>query len=256
MHSDLRKNMIGNQLPADGASLSARYAFMPNRLRYCGGERNGQLFDYVTHKRADAGLLELLSEFATMYPYLKLIADSNRLLDPFSYRVAEAYWLGNELLNNVSMNNFYRYMVDEQKLPGSFKPQILDKVFGKIPQGAKPHHSWHVFNIPKRTGHYPVEHSLETMELCRITPAQVVRVEPGKLEVVYRPLSIENNRLILGDLTTKQIATEFNGRSFVDNPEIGDWVSLHWDWVCDILTQQQAMNLQKWTTYNLKLANI
>ncbi len=30
----------------DGPQLFARYAFMPNRLTYCGGDDNRTLFDY------------------------------------------------------------------------------------------------------------------------------------------------------------------------------------------------------------------
>src|SRR3989344_166268 len=135
--------LINKQL--DGALLAARYAFMPNKLRYCGGDKNSEIFGYVAENASDQGLKELLEEFATMYPYLKLIAASNKIANPFDYKVVEAYWLGNDLLTNVDMKNFYRYLIDEQKLKAKFKPKLLEKIFGKIILGAKPHHSWHVF---------------------------------------------------------------------------------------------------------------
>src|SRR3989339_2253793 len=131
----------------DGSLLAARYAFMPNKLRYCGGDSNSELFAYTANNQSDAGLQAMLKEFETMFPYLRLIAEANKILDPFNYKVVESYWIGNELLENVSMNNFYRYLVDEQKLKKKFKPAILEKVFGKIPVGAKPHHGFHVLNI-------------------------------------------------------------------------------------------------------------
>jgi len=247
----------------DGALLSARYAFMPNRLRYCGGDTNSELFEYASRDQSDPGLQAILKEFQTMYPYLRLIAAANNITDPFNYKVVEAYWIGNELLENVSMQNFYRYLIDEQQLKKKFKPKLVEKVFGKIPAGAKPHHSFHVFNIPKRTGHYPVEHTLETMDKCRIAGARIKKQElksnnnfSGKILVEYQPLLIKNNKLELGELIEKEVYSEINSQAFVSELKVGDWVSLHWDWVCDLLTAEQVSSLNKWTEYNLALANL
>lgn len=253
-------NSIPNQL--NGAILAARYAFMPNKLRYCGGDKNSALFDYVASSVSDGGLNELLAEFSTMYPYLRLIAGANKILDPFDYKVVEAYWLGNDLLYNVEMKNFYRYMIDEQKLKKNFKPKLLEKVFGKIPLGAKPHHSWHVFNIPKRTGHYPVEHTLKTMDKCRIAAAKV-KSQKSKVEgnfsnqliVEYQPLVIENNQLKLGEMIEKPVWWTIGDKNFIPDIKTGDYVSIHWDWVCDRLTSDQFNNLTKWTQHNLNLTN-
>ncbi len=254
----------------DGSLLAARYAFMPNKLRYCGGDSNSELFAHTVNNQSDAGLQTMLKEFETMYPYLRLIAEANKIADPFNYKVVEAYWLGNELLENVSMNNFYRYLVDEQKLKKKFKSNILEKVFGKIPVGAKPHHSFHVLNIPKRTGHYPVEHSLATMDECRISPARIREQKSenrNQMLVEYQPLVLTGNRLELGEPVAKEVFCEINEKVFIKEPEVGlpaearrakagDWVSLHWSWVCDFLTEEQVDNLQKWTKYNLALANL
>lgn len=247
----------------DGALLSARYAFMPNKLRYCGGDDNKELFGYVTEKQSDNGLKELLKEFATMYPYLRLIADANKIIDPFNYKVVEAYWIGNDLLNNVGMSNFYNYMVDKQQLKKTFKPKTAELIFGKIPLGAKPHHSWHVFNIPKRTGHFPIEHTLETMDKCRIGWGKIEKIENlgqgeliKKITIDYKPLVIRENKVELGSEISKEVWIEFDNKSFIVAPQVGKWVSIHWEWACDYLTDEQVQNLEKWTLYNLRLANV
>lgn len=233
---------------------------MPNKLRYCGGDRNNEIFDYVAEGESDPGLRNLLKEFATMFPYLKMIAQANRISDPFNIKVVEAYWIGNELLENVSMKNFHRYLVDEQKLKNKLKPELVEKVFGKLSSGGKPHHSWHVFNIPKRTGHYPVEHSLQTMDDCRISWGKIVkrpsRDLAGKMIVECRPLIVNENRMELGESVDREILSEMNCRSFVREPQAGDWVSIHWGWACDFLNEVQVKNLEKWTKYNLFLANL
>ena len=103
-------DLTGPELKAsllDGPQLFARYAFMPNRLTYCGGDDNRALFDYCLAGVTDQGLLELLKQFSGAMPYLRLIARCNGLADPFDPRVVEAYWLGNELLRGVEIRALY-----------------------------------------------------------------------------------------------------------------------------------------------------
>ncbi len=243
-------------LSYNGMLIAARYAFSPNKLQYCGGDKNSNLFEYVSQNQQDKGLEEILAEFQTMYPYLKLIADASHISDPLNSKVSEAYWIGNDLLNNVSMNNFYSYLIDKQNLKKKFKMKMAEKVIGKIPMGAKPHHSFHVLNIPKRTGYYPVEHTLETINECLILPTRVLKIKSGKLEIKYRPLIFKDNQFIFGNLENKDIYFKFNNKKFIENIKIGDFVSMHWFWACDKLSDLQVMNLNKWNGYSVGLANI
>jgi len=87
--------------PLEGTLRFIRYAFMPNRLRYCGGDDNRTLFEYGVEGASDGGLQPLLRKFSGALPYLQLIARANGLSDPFDARVVEAYWIGNELLEGV-----------------------------------------------------------------------------------------------------------------------------------------------------------
>ncbi len=243
-------------LQPDGTLLAARFAYMPNKLRYCGGDKAEVLLQYLKAGQSDPGLTGLLSEFQTMYPYLRLIAEANKILNPFDWRVVEAYWIGNELLENVSMEKFYRYLVDEQKLKKRFKLKLLEQVFGKIPAGARPHHNWHVFNLPKRTGHYPVEHNLCTMDECRIAVAQVksqkskVKSISQKLKVFVRPLISSHDKVLIGEMAEREVWAEGS-----ENYKAGDLVAVHWGWVCGRLNETQAGNLEKWTEWNLRLVN-
>ncbi|MDX9892935.1 MAG: DUF6390 family protein [Patescibacteria group bacterium] len=267
--------MLLNDQKLAGALLAARYAFMPNRLKYCGPDNNAELFGYLANQTADLGLKEMLQEFQTMFPYLKLIAEANHIADPFNYRVVEAYWIGNELLEKVRIQNFYRYLVDGQQLKKKFKLSSLEKLFGKIPLGAKPHHSFHVLNVPKRTGYYPVEHTLKTINACIITPAKIKRLNLEscsaegrvkkikeqrnilkKIMVEARPLVAEGNCLEIGEAREQEVFVESNNQALVKGFKVGDDVALHWNWVCDLLTPSQAENLLKWNNYNLKLLNL
>src|SRR5262245_51689984 len=99
-------------LPTSAPSLAGplrfvRYGFMPNQLRYCGGDDNRTLFDYAIAGEIDGGLTPLLRKFTGALPYLQLIARANGIADPFDDRVVEAYWLGNDLLAGVEARQLY-----------------------------------------------------------------------------------------------------------------------------------------------------
>ena len=46
-----------------------------------------------------------------------------------------------------------------------------------------------------------------------------------------------------------------DGIGFVDDLAPGDWVSMHWDWVCDRLSRRQLANLRRTTLQQLALSN-
>jgi hydrogenase maturation factor len=235
----------------DGTVKFARYAFMPNKLGYCGGDDNRTLFEYCAAQHTDPGLVVILQKFEAAYPYLKLIAHSNNIADPFDARVVEAYWLGNELLDRVEIAQFYNSL--RERFSKRLDGKTLDLLLSKAPRGARPFHSFHVFDVHSRTG--TITHSLETMEKCRIGWGQVKSIENGSLIVEHRPLALAESKLKLGNLTTKRVQRQIDHAGFIKDCQAGDWVSIHWDWACEKLTPAQVQNLDKYTRYHIALAN-
>jgi hypothetical protein len=45
------------------------------------------------------------------------------------------------------------------------------------------------------------------------------------------------------------------GKGFVDDVSAGDWVSIHWNWACEVLDGRQLANLEAFTLRHLALAN-
>ncbi len=223
----------------NGLWLCAKYAFAPNYLKYCGPDKNKELAGYLKTKTTDLGLEAMLQKFSAMYPYLKLIAAENGIADVFDQRVVEAYWLGNEMLDKVTMKGFYNHA--RGKLP--VKERQWFEL--KLPQGAKPHHSFHVFNFIKRTGHKAVNHTVETMDNCRISSG-----------VVVNPMKVKTDRLIYANGKFRLQPGAIKTIKNIDNDlKIGDLVTLHWDWVCEKINRQQAKNLDRYTRLALRLAN-
>lgn len=238
-----------------GTILWARYSFSPNRLKYCGPDANLDLFERASRKISDQKLREILSEFEAAFPYIQFIANENKIEDPFDWKVVEAYWLGNDLLTKVSVSKFYRHLEDH--FGNRAKPGVLTLIANKLPKGAKPHHSFHVLDVYQKVGSMRgvnLGPAIETINNCLISWGRVIKIDKNFLEVEYQPL-ILNKKLFFGPNQTKKIDYQFQGKTLLDNPQIGDWVSIHWNWACDILTDRQLKNLQKWTLWHLRIAN-
>jgi uncharacterized protein DUF6390 len=234
----------------DGPQLFARYAFMPNRLTYCGGDDNRALFDYCLAGVTDDGLRGLLRKFTGAMPYLRLIAECNSILDPFDARVVEAYWLGNDLLQGVEARALYDSLRD--RFGHRMRARDLELVLGKAPAGAHPHHSFHVLEVCPRNG-WP--QALSFMDNCRISWGKVVSLDGSVLTVEVMPLMITGNRLELGLPERRSVNREFDSNGFVSAARIGNWVSIHWGWACQVLSPRQVANLERWTRYHLDIVN-
>jgi hypothetical protein len=237
--------------PLNGSLRFIRYAFMPNRLRYCGGDDNRTLFEYGIENTTDGGLSPLLRRFTGALPYLQLIARANGIADPFDPRVVEAYWIGNQLLDRVEVRQLYDHLLDRfgKQLQGRTRELVL----GKAPTGARPHHSFHVLDVHSRVGE--LEHSLQTLDGCRVSWGRVVAVDGAELLVERQPLVLEHGKLGLGEAQRTRMVRQVDGRGFADAAEVGDWVSLHWGWVCEVLTPHQQVNVARYTRHHLALAN-
>ncbi len=239
--------------PRDGLLLFARYAFMPNRLGFCGGPNERGLFEACVAGQSSPELRGWAQQFEGAYPYLALIARANGLPDPLDYRVVEAYWLGNELLTRASLAPFHDSL--RERFAARLSPKTLEIVLGKAPAGAAPFHAFHVLEVCRRTG--ALAESLETLDNCRISWGRVVAVLNGHLHVAVQPIVFEQGQLVLGAEVIRSVARQIDGRGSlsVDDAQTGDWVSIHWGWACDRLTKQQTVNLRRHTLRHLALAN-
>ena len=224
---------------------------MPNRLGYCGPDDHGALLDYGVQGVVDGGLPPLIEAFAGAMPYLRLIASANDIEDPFDERVVEAYWLGNELLYRVDAAQLY------DALRGKIGERLTRKaakwVLPKAPAGARPHHNFHVFDVYRQVA--GAASSLAMMDQCRISWGKVIAVDGPRLLVERRPLEIREGRLALGDVVQVKATRQVDGKGFADRAQPGDWVSLHWNWVCEVIPATRLRNLEGMTMHHMRLAS-
>lgn len=236
----------------DGTSRFIRYAFMPNRLHYCGGDSNSLIFDYALEGVREPPLEAMLRKFTGAMPYLSLIARSNGIVDPFDERVVEAYWIGNDLLSGVEVRQLHDAL--RERFGNQLQGKTREWLLAKAPAGARPHHNFHVFDVHSRVGE--LEHSLETMDQCRISWGKVLKDDGSELVVERQPLTLVEGKLALGASIQERAARQVGGRGFADEATTGVWVSLHWGWVCEVITPLQQRNLARYTVDHIRLANL
>lgn len=238
-------------MSADGALRFGRYAFPPNRLGYCGPDDHDALLGYVATRRADPGLAELGRRFEGAYPYLQLIAGANGIADPFDPAVVDAYWIGNGLLRGIAPRAFHESL--RRRFAWRMPARDFEWLAGKLDTGATPHHNFHVFEVYSRAGLRngdgcgPV---LEVMDSCRISWGEVAAVRAQALTVRRRPLVLQEGKLRLGPLSLVDV------EAFADaGARVGDRVSLHWGWACEVLRPGELTRLRAATSAALERCN-
>jgi Family of unknown function (DUF6390) len=231
-----------------GPLLFARYAVPPNDRGLCGPADNAAMRGYASAGLPGPDLRLLAGQFAGAWPYLQLIAAASAIADPLDRRVVEAYWVGNGLLDNVRVAEYGAFL-DERfrhRAGRGWAP-----IAATIPAGALPHHSFHVFCVYPWAGLLRdgrTEPSLYVLDSCRISWGSVLSADP--LVVERRPLTWDGHILTLGLPVPCQVDA-----GFVAGLRPGEWVSLHWNSVCDRLTPSGLRALRRYSARHLQLVN-
>ncbi len=240
--------------PPAGDVLFARYAYPPNQLGYCGPGDGRELLELAAGV-GDDDVAARAPRFDGAWPYLEVIASSTGIDDPLDPRVVEAYWLGSDLLDAVDARAF------ADMARRAFAGQVgaewhcLDP---SQPVPPTPHHSFHVLAIYPWMGLLRSGRggpALTVLDRCRIRWGQIVTVGREHVEVRSQPLTWDGQVLGLGEEQVETARWADAGRSLSAPVAPGEWVSLHWDWVCDRLTPTQLDHLRHFTARQLDLTN-
>ncbi len=238
-----------------GPVLFARYAFPPNLHGYCGPADHEEFFSSGAagdHR----GLRAMAQQFAGAWPYLQLIAGATGLTDPLDRRVVQAYWVGSPRLDRVrtqatgnSMQERFRHLAG---------PQFGDITAGVL-AGGVPHHSFAVFCVypftSLLTNASKAEYALTVLDRCRIRWGRVRAVQGDQVVVASEPLTWDGRRLAFGPTQTETVVQSLDGVGIAGSIKVGDWVSLHWEWVCERLTDAQVAQLRHYTQRHLAIVN-
>ena len=239
-----------------GPVLFARYAYSPNRLGLCGPDDAESLFGEATTGGDDRELRRLAQGFEGAYPYLELIARSNGIADPLDARVVDAYWLGSPLLDRVTPGVF------ADSLRTRFRPRLRSATWRWLadaaPMGGMPVHAFHVLDVFPKVGLMRGEQAdrvVETMDSCRVRWGRVLERIGDQLVVNVVPLRLVAGRLEIGPPEVRHVTAWRSGAGFIGDVTAGDVVSVHWDWACDVLSEEALERLVAWTQSQVVVAN-
>ena len=234
-----------------GAHMFVRYAYPPNALGYCGPD---SFRDYAEAGTVDQGLVKQVQAFSGAWPYLELIAAGCGISDPLDQRVVEAYWVGNDLLDRVALGQLGDSMAERFRKQVGNKFQFLAE---GVLAGGVPHHSFHVFGVYPWVGllgnDRMTKHALTVLDRCRVRWGKVIAAHGDQATVESRPLDWDGRLLTLGEPVIETGRLALDGTAHGIAP--GDWVALHWDWVCDKLTDRQLRALRTYTMRHLDMVN-
>lgn len=231
-----------------GPALFGRYAFPPNVLGYCGPSDAG-LSEGLISAEASTELARVVQQFEGAWPYLELIGGCTGR-DPLDVKVVEAYWIGNDLLDQIDTLVWGNSVDDRFRSRAGESWSTLNS---GIVEG-RPNHAFHVFCVYPwvgllRSGY--ADHALDVIDNCRIRWGQVVETNGSHVIVESRPLVWDGEELTLGALRRETVRQPVLGSGC----DAGDIVALHWDYVCETLNPGQLDNLKHETRLHLELAN-
>ena len=237
-----------------GPKIAALYGLIPNQLGLC-GPRQELLRKFLIGKLAIFEIIPVLEKFEAAYPYYQLIAQKNKIANgPFNKKAVEAYWLGNELLEKITTDDLRQLITEKFSKPGLLSKTEAAKRAGKIPEGSKPHHSFHVMVLGSITGSIDFTGKTKLKDTCRVGWGRVLTLKSKNEKVKTETIIVSHNPLVgstdikFGPTVKKEIARD---KEILPSVKVGDWVSFHWNHAMQVLSEENIINLHKYTQNTL-----
>ena len=218
-----------------GVELFARYAHAPNALGFCGPSSGVA--------GSEAQVRAAARRFSGAWPYLQVLARLTGTDDPLDHRLVEAYWLGRDLgVDHARFGEELLAVIGPQA--GHYWTHLTPELLAT----GSPDHGFHVFGVypwSRLLGAGP--EPLHVLDSCRIRWGVVVARDGTWIEVSASHLTWDGAVLGLADPEVERIP----GANVQVDVEVGDQVALHWEWLCDHLTDAQRDALERSTRREL-----
>ena len=237
-----------------GEALFARYAYPPNELGHCGPPGADVLLAGGASGGTDAVLRDRAPKFDGAWLYLRLLAATAGVEDTLDAQVVAAYWLGGPLLDRVDPLALTAAVgAGFGSQPGV--PERIAQTPDVAAAGAS--HAFHVFVVYPWVGLLGSASDVprSVLDRCRVRWGTVEWVHGESAGVRSRPLTWDGTELGLGDDRMETCCWTKGRHAFVRQLRPGDQVSLHWDWVCDRVSDDQVAELADRTQRQLTSTN-
>lgn len=94
------------------------------------------------------------------------------------------------------------------------------------------------------------------MDSCRISWGCVSAVEGADLVVKRPQLVLAGGKLDLSQPRAMRVSRQLDGKGFANDVQVGDVVSIHWGWACEVLSAAALSRLKHATRRSMDLANL
>ncbi|MEJ7795930.1 MAG: DUF6390 family protein [Nocardioides sp.] len=91
----------------------------------------------------------------------------------------------------------------------------------------------------------PAGPAVAELDRCRIRTGTVRSIEGEWLSVTSSVLTWDGAALHPGQPVGERVRLAVDGASLMEVPQVGDLVALHWGWVCDTLSEEQAARIDR-----------
>jgi hypothetical protein len=229
------------EMDVKALQLLSRFSLPPNALGYCGRNSAPEKFKRCVIKGDCRGVEAELKKFIVLHPYLKTIAEITGL-PRFSYKVAEAYWLGNDLLKKVKPEHYFLLLKNFKK---QGVPQwLVDELTARPPKKFIPTHLFQVLHVGVGRASGSVPYNIKTTNNCMIRWGKVKKIEGDKVTV-----SLNSLKKVRGKYELVVIEERFASiPGFIKMLMIGDVVTVHWGLVTKRLPAHEVSLVSKKTT--------
>lgn len=235
-----------------GSQLIARFAFGPNCLDYCGNKRDSEkiYLHACNGNRPEEEMRKIFSGFTGMSAYLELIASESGK-EPLDYEVAEAYWLGNGLLGNVSMEAWKETILTKFVGNGKLSKAQAKAYAGKVSGSAVPHHSFHVMAVFTLGGR--LEPTIQNIDYCRVPWGKILEEKGNSFVVEYKPLVPEGQGFGFGKAVEKEVLNSLaGGNEMLVSASEGETIAFHWGFACKVLEERERRSLENCVSKNMR----
>lgn len=228
--------------------LCARFAYRPNALQYCGSSSATEKLLKCIRQGDCVGVENEITKFKALHSYLQLISQKAEL-PLLHYKVCEAYWIGNELLERFNSRDFMNLLrsFKNQNVPDFFINELQEK-FKKSSMRFVPHHSFNVLFVGVGQVTASVRYSLKNINNCLIRWGTVRNCSERVIEI--DTMYLKKEREVIRKV--HRIESIPSNDSFVQKPRHGATVALHWGTICRTLTKVQEKQLDHYTDLLLR----
>lgn len=219
--------------------LESRFSTPPNSLGYCGQGTAQAKFRKCIIEGKCVGVAKEATKFIVLHPYLKTISEITKQ-PKFSYKVIEAFWIGNNLLKKASLED-YDLLLDNFEKQGVPK-FFVDDLRKNKPKTFIPSHLFQVLHVGVGKASGAVPFNLKTINNCMIRWGKVDKLEKNKAKIKLNSLKKDSQyKLIKKDMSIPY------DPEVVSNIKVGSIVAVHWNMVIKVLTKREVDNLVFWT---------